>query len=909
MWKKSLVSSTSMLLLLILSSCALRSIHRNQPADASSGTPNISDAAYEGTNDFLTITNIGTIKSTDSISAVTTQSDGKVIAVGTSDSADSAMNSFVVVRYNVDGSLDTSFGTNGKVTTVPIGPSNEGYPNAVAIQSNGKIVVVGTVGVDDTRDSNHEYFAVIRYNANGVLDNSFGNGGIVLTNTGLILNEQSSWDIASSVAIQSDGKIVVAGHSNYNMQDIAIVKYNSNGTLDTGFGVAGIVLTNVGARLSEWRTYDDAYSVAIQSDGKIVIAGQSGFASDFLVIRYYADGQLDNGSEGGSGFGAGGILRTNIRASLVGDFVSGDYAYSVAIQDSDQKIVVAGASNAYDAAMDFAVIRYNPDGSRDSGFGTSGIAVNDLGGNSQDTAKYVSIQNSNGKILVAGDSYDNSGNVSAVARYSSNGTIDNSFATGGILRSDFASHIVIQGDNKILFAGISKESDVDGDFALVRYTAEGALDSSNFGTNGKVITNIGEYPTMDRASSTAIQHDGKMILAGSTASSSGSGPSNFVIIRYNANGDVDTSFGDKGNVITDITGDDDFPHSLVIQSDGKILVAGNSMNSIGGDQHWDMIVVRYNSDGTLDSSFATAGKFRFNPSDNNSQVGVSSILLQSDGKIILAGRVNVNDGEGNYYSSFTVVRLRANGTLDTSFGTGGIAYTNTGEELNGVYDSDFLSSAAIQKDGKIVVVGASSGLNPDTSSYSYFTIARYLSDGTLDLDFGTDGIVTTNASVWDQANSVAIQSDGKIVIAGSSESNAAAGGQYQYFAVARYLSNGTLDTGFGDNGIATTLVNEDGYSYAGSVTIQSDGKIVAAGEVSGYDDQDKRYDRFAIVKYTSDGNLDGDFGTDGVFSPNIRVNVPTNFASHIFAQSNGKLVVTGNSCYSKIACSIVLTRF
>ena len=269
-------------------------------------------------------TAIGT--SNDIATSVAIQSDGKIVAAGYS--WNGSNDDFALARYNVDGSLDTSFGIGGKVTTA-IGTSEDGA-FSVAIQSNGKIVAAG---VSFNEDKYH--FALARYNVDGSLDTSFGIGGMVTTAIG------SALSYALSVAIQGDGKIVAVGHSyNEGRSDFALVRYNVDGSLDTSFGLGGIVTTAIGSADSI------AYSVAIQGNGKIVAVGHSWNESDsdFALARYNVDGSLD------ATFGIGGIVTTTFGTSE-------DGAFSVAIQ-SDGKIVAAGYSwNG--SNDDFALARYN----------------------------------------------------------------------------------------------------------------------------------------------------------------------------------------------------------------------------------------------------------------------------------------------------------------------------------------------------------------------------------------------------------------------------------------------------------------------------------------------------------------------------------------------------------------------
>jgi uncharacterized delta-60 repeat protein len=391
------------------------------------------------------VTAIGS--SDDYASSIAIQSDGKIVVAGYLWNGSGY--DFALSRYNPDGSLDTSFGMGGKVTTA-IGLSN-GYANSVEIQSDGKIVVAGF-----SRNGSDADFALVRYNVDGSLDTSFGIGGIVTTAIG------STSEVAHSLAIQSDGKIVAAGYSdNESDVDFALVRYNVDGSLDTSFGVGGIVTTAVGS------SFDEVYSVVIQSDGKIVAAGHSwnGSDSDFALVRYNVDGSLD------TTFGIGGKVTTAIGSSE-------DLVTSVVTQ-GDGKIVAAGIS--YDERYsDFALVRYNVDGSLDTTFGIDGIVTTVIGSESS-YAYSIKIQG-NGKIVAAGHSGSGGGrDVFALARYNVDGSLDTSFGIDGIVTtaigssSDYAYSVAIQSNGKIVAAGYSWNGSND-DFALARYNATSAAE-------------------------------------------------------------------------------------------------------------------------------------------------------------------------------------------------------------------------------------------------------------------------------------------------------------------------------------------------------------------------------------------------------------------------------------------------
>ncbi|MEH2210726.1 putative Ig domain-containing protein [Nostoc sp.] len=368
--------------------------------------PVVLDPSFD--SDGKVTTDIGT-NTMDTGRSIVVQDDGKIVVAGVSNS------NFAVVRYNSNGSLDSTFGTTGKVTT-DFASTDIAY--SIALQDDGKILVAGV------SSSN---FAVVRYNSNGSLDSTFGTAGKVTTDLG-------STDIAYSIALQDDGKILVAGKRN---NDFAVVRYNSNGNLDTSFGTAGKIITNLG-------TIDIAYSIALQGDGKILVAGVSS-GSNFAVVRYNSNGSLD------TSFGGTGKVITDIGTNTT------DTAYSVSVQ-ADGKILLAGVSSS-----NFAVVRYDSNGSLDTSFGGTGKVITNLGGT--DIAYSVSVQ-ANGKIIVGGSSNSNF----ALVRYNSNGSLDTNFNTTGIITTDIGTnttdnaYALTQHDGTIIVAGVSANN-----FAVARY--------------------------------------------------------------------------------------------------------------------------------------------------------------------------------------------------------------------------------------------------------------------------------------------------------------------------------------------------------------------------------------------------------------------------------------------------------
>ena len=407
--------------------------------------------------------------------------------------------------------------------------------------------------------------------------------------------------------------------------------------------------------------------------------------------------------------------------------------------------------------------------------GTVRTAING-GGGFGDRAFSVAIQN-DGKIVAAGYSTANGPHSEfAVARYDSNGTLDSTFGDHGTVRNaipagngsdDEGRSVALQPDGKILVAGFSFISSGAGvDFAVARYNSNGALDASFGGGTGTATAALGTSG-LSEAYSLALQKDGKIVLGGYCES-----PPltiTFALARFTADGSLDAAFGTGGTVRTPIPGARAYAYSVAIQSDGKIVLAGNN-----GSQ---FLVVRYDTNGVVDSTFGTNGIAAITIAGSNGHNdNAYSVAIQSDGRIIIAGR----GADTLSRFGFAVARLETDGTPDNSFGAGGseFVFINGGGLAN-----CFAQAGSIQPDGKIVLVGSSY----DTLGHGEFALARLDTDGTADNSFGTNG-TTRNPIIGgtgfaDQGFALAVQPDGRIVAAGSSMDQS----NNTLFAVARYL--------------------------------------------------------------------------------------------------------------------------
>lgn len=889
------------------------------------------------------------------VDSMALQPDGKILAV--------VLNG--LIRYNPDGSVDETFGINGFASACflnqGVGPST-GCVRRIVLQPDGKIVGSGTMFAPNNKSD----FMIARYNSNGSVDTSFGNGGVTQINfTG---KSEGPWGLA----LQPDGKVVLAGNNSFAVSptpgaiviegDGMVVRFNSNGTLDTGFGngglqmvpwtqgrdeIQGVAISSSGkivvggntgqgkmglARLNEDGSFDSSFgsggkatgtqtykvnAFLYQPDGKVVLVGTGDSYLTIKVARFNSEGTTD------LGFGSGGTATTTILQS--------NYANGAALQ-ADGKIVVAGKTgNWYDTNFDFGVVRFDSSGNLDPSFGNGGKSTIDFFGQ-YDGASSVAIQ-PDGRILVGGFAYENSQSGSiAMARYigdvvpqsiSGRVTGNSAEALPGVTltlsgsqtgstqtdaNGDYVFNGIIPGGDYTVTPSLSGQSffptsrtfnNLTGnqvaDFTTLAPTPtptpapsptptpgphpDGNLDLT-FGVGGRVTTDF--FGSIDSVRGVRVQSDGKIVVAGTVFNSSSS---DIAVARYLSDGSLDASFGSGGKVVTDLFGSNDAGNALVIQPDGKIIVAGSAYRNGTVE---DFALARYHSNGTLDLSFGASGKVAtdfFNRSDE-----VAALVLQPDGKIVAAGSAY----GGTSFSLSTsndiaIARYNGDGSLDSSFGISGKANI----DFSRGYDVG--AGVALQSDGKIVVAGT----QYITSTSADFLLIRLGSNGALDQSFGANGRVMTDFSGGsDVALDVAVQSDGRIIVAGSAFITATKSD----FALARYNVNGSLDTGFGSNGLVTTdFFGDHERSYA--IALQSDGKILLAGQsFSGGTSAD-----FALARFLNSGGLDLNFGLLGRLTTDF-----SNLSNDAFAlaiQSDGKIVAAGRAFSNNADYNFALARY
>lgn len=843
---------------------------------------------------------------------VVVQTDGKIVVAGSTN--DDGAQLVALTRYQTGGGLDPTFGTGGIVKSdISFGASqSQGY--AVALQSDGRIVVAGSSG---------SYFAVARYTTSGALDATFGTGGVVTTTDFGFLNNYGNGG-AYAVAVQSDGKIVAAGqYQPFNGKYVFVVaRYNTNGSLDTTFNTSGYTGAFDGSGTCQAR------GMAIQSDGAIVVVGTGwdgipGHNEDFFVTRFTSAGKLD------STFNSSGIVST--------DLLGSDQALAVAIQ-SNGGIVVTGRTSP-GTGYDTALVRYTAAGALDLGFNGTGKVITSAGPG-DDAATCVRIQ-SDGRILAGGSAINTSTSEINfdLLRFAPNGALDTSFGAGGKVSTAFGSGhhqaqaMTLQTDGKIILAGSSGYS--SSDFGIARYldgsqvattlpatnvTSSGAtMNGSATASTAFASVSFQYGPTISYGSSVGALPD--TVNAGVTVSVSRtfvSLPPGTYHYRVRVQSTLGTTFGADASFtipetnawlasITPSVGTltPTFNrqqlsyalnlsgtqttiafrpvmdgHAATIRLNGGLVVPSGQFTApmplMGGlntvafevtaqdgvtsKTYSIAIFCGETGPGGRDGLFGTAGiqtdGFLFGTE-------ASAAAIAGDGKIVTVGSSSISGA-----IDILISRFNADGSPDTSF-------SGTGFAMVGLSGNDIGHGVAVQSDGKIVAVGEA-----EVSGFKQFIVTRYLPEGDPDLGFGGTGYVLTDIGTGDdRAMSVALQPDGKIVVAGSTQD------EFQFdsdFALVRYNDDGSLDATFGNGGkVVTPMDATGGYDYATHVIVQPNGKIVASGN-NGLS--------FALARYNPNGTLDTTFNTTGIVTTNIG---SFGYANGAALQNDGKIVLTG----------------
>jgi uncharacterized delta-60 repeat protein len=716
--------------------------------------------------------------------------------------------------------------------------------NSIAVQSDGKILVGGNFSnyAGQTGKSR-----LIRLNADGTEDTAFTEAAVRRDGT----TANFSNDVRA-VAVQSDGKILVAGNfSNYAGQTgkSFLIRLNADGTEDTAFS-ANAVVSGTTAKFTIGLN-----SLAVQSDGKILVGGifsnYAGQTGKSYLIRLNADGTED------TAFTEAAVRRDGTTANFSSSI------NSLTIQ-SDGKILVGGAFITYAGQTGKnRLIRLNADGTEDTAFTEAAVRRDGATANFSSSVNSMVVQLDE-KILIGGDFSNYAGQTgkSYLIRLNADGTEDTAFSEAAVRRSGTTANFIasvlslaLQSDGKILVGGsFTNYAGQIGKSYLIRLNADGTEDTA-FSTNAVVSGTTAKFSS--NVNAIAVQSDGK-ILVGGFFINYDSAASYFVKLNSDGSNDYLRPFN---NTVFDIA----------TQSDGKILVGGSFTNYAG--QTGKSYLIRLNADGTEDTAFSDNAVVSGTTAKFSSDV--LSIHVQSDGKILVGGLFTSYAGQTG---KSRLIRLNADGTEDTAFSTNAVVSGTTAK-----FSSDVLS-IHVQSDGKILLGGSFTNYAGQTGKSR---LIRLNADGTEDTAFSTNAVVSgTTAKFSSNVNATAVQSDGKILVGGFFTNYA---GQTGKSRLIRLNADGTEDTAFSTNAVVSGTTAKFNSSIL-ELVIQSDGKILVGGSFTNYAGQTgKSY----LIRLNADGTEDTAFSEAAV----RRNGTTANFSFSIFAlaiQSDGKILVGGN---------------
>ncbi len=807
------------------------------------------DTAF-GTSGYLTLDPAGLGGA--SAASIATQSDGKIVQAGVASDPTTHKNDIVVVRYNTNGSLDANFGTGGVVITPVTTGNDSATVGQVLVDPLGRIVVVGGDGQD---------FVVTRYTAQGALDGGFGTAGQVVTP----VPGNSATGTADRAAIDASGAIIVAGNG-FSLDRgffAPMFRYEPNGQLDPTFGqgTSGLSFVN----LTALNYTGTATSMLVDHEGNILVGGASSTqGNDWLVMRFTADGRPD------PSWGTGGEVATSIGAK------SQETAYGLAEQP-DGKIVAVGAASIF-AAGGYDIARYNANGTPDTSFGTGGI-VNQLfpAGEHANALNVAAL--ANGDLLVGGGAGDSK---ATAAEFLPNGSLDTSFGAGGTMATTSTNFGSNFGLGVSMAVGPTGELyfSAGGSFYLAAVTGNAAPATPaaqapaafpiltpgqadyQFGWAGFVESFPGSGG-VDRATDVAVQPDGKVVQIGNATDINGKAA--FGLARYTSDGRLDPTFGTAGITDTPITsGSSVDAESVVVQPDGKIVVAGGDGTNL--------VLVRYNANGTLDSTFGTGGIATIAPPALISSSGSwqsQVVRLDDQGRLIVAGKgFDLTHGFFGFVARFT-----AAGGLDTSYGSGGLTLLNLATSIAITDVKDMIVETVGSHDQEVLVAGGN-----NTSSW---IVGRLTAAGALDT-LGSGSYATASfGNSSETAYGLAEQADGGFVVVGYGSGTSPA-----KVDVARYTADGSLDGSFGSSGTVSTAIPGVTSSKAFGIAVEPSGAIVAGSAVSGAGGNG-----ITLIQYNPGGSLDSAFDNGGIGTSTLEsfYGTPTRLA----LAPDGKVVVNG----------------
>ncbi|MCB9254858.1 MAG: hypothetical protein H6617_09270 [Bdellovibrionaceae bacterium] len=721
-------------------------------------------------------------------------------------------------------------------------------------------------------------------------------------------------------------KYVVAGYYDNGSVGGFIARFWLDGMLDSSFSGDGVETLAFGG--------EDAVFHAITTDasGRYLVAGKRAITGsldyDFLVARYGTDGNLDNT------FNTTGHTVVSINSSAI--------ARAVGV-DSVGRIVVGGYVEAgYYRNIDMALARLDTDGSPDASFGTAGIVTTMIDPYGHDMIFALRVV-AGDKIAVTGasrNSNDTGDNANImVARYNTDGSLDNTFDTDGINTHDITNHdsnwaMTVDASGRLVTCGrtlngavfqnqftvfgtagnmavsfqraiqnrsICRAIEIDegGNYAVggrvwtgaatgdwgyeaMRVLTSGAFDTT-FSANGWDLQELGG--TQDDYALGLTYNNNKWIMVGNVDTDATATIANQLgAIRYGSDGvaagggDFDTWFNVTGYNVVNPNADQAQGYVMRTDNSGRYIVGGFAEN--GNAASRDILISRFLTTGALDTSFAVAGIYTLDLAGDQDEA--NGLVVDSAQRIYAGGWRETGGGATR---DFYVIRLSSTGVLDTTWGTGGIVTADQSGRRDELYKLAIASNGT----GNIYAGGwAQTGGNANTRDYA---VVRFNSAGVLDTSYGASGWALADFGLRDEATAMALSTDNKVYIGGWAESGAG-GATTRRIGIARFNTTGALDTGWGGTGLVTLEIDTGNEDRVDALYFNTDGTVLAAGTL----DRPAADDAVIFARYLNNGNLDTSFGvTAAGYTIVLETNGFNELVHEIGHTNNGKLIVNGRS--------------
>jgi uncharacterized delta-60 repeat protein len=700
-------------------------------------------------------TRVGRGPAFEACEALVLTPDGRSVSVGSSQAG--SERAIALIRRHVNGAPDPTFGTGGTVLTRV--PGRTIFGHAVALQADGKVVVAGEFLGAGGYD-----FLLLRYTTAGALDATFGTGGIVVTDLG-------GDDRADGLAVQPDGRIVVAGGSRVGGNSMfAAVRYLANGTPDASFGNQGVVLDDIGDSL------DDANAVAVLDDGTLLLAGSTfnpiTAVNRLALLKLTASGARD------LSFSQDGVQSTTFGGP-------NDIGRAVVVQQGNpDKLVIAATSGMLGGnSVRFAVARYSLGGQLDYTFDGNGrLTVQPLGLDGGATGLDIQYDpDGTPRILVTGPC---AGNRLTVLRRLDNGDADPTFDDDGVYQApvvaggEIGCGVRVIGTTIVAAGTRMLATSSHAEFLETRLTPSG-VPVPGFDGDGVRVDAIGRSDPGRVA--LAVQPDGRLLVATNGVAD----PGPFSLYRLRIDGTPDPTFGAMG-VAPGFASLANAVVGMALQPDGRIVVGSDGC-----------FVARYLPNGAPDPAYGTGGIGWFSKC-----VEATCFGRQPDGRCLLGGRSD---------DHMAATRLDIDGAPDDDFGSSGLA-------LDDSWPQSHAAALVVDSDGGFLLAGWAA---PDGEAHA--ALMRFTANGLPDQSFGSGGRVLTPLGDDSRIEAVLLQPDGRVVAAGVSED-----GLVRSLVLLRYTAGGVLDATFGEGGVARPTPNVD-LDQPLAMAYENDGKILLVG--------------------------------------------------------------------------------